>query len=44
MGWAREDALKIFSQDPSLAEDVHRPLAIELRDRFGAYFEEVLHA
>ena len=44
MGWARKDALEIFSQDPRLAEDVHRPLAIELRDRFGAYFEEVLHA
>jgi ATP-dependent DNA helicase RecG len=38
---AHEDARRIADEDPELARDDHRPLAIEVRDRFGAYYEEV---
>ena len=41
---AHEDALGIVEADPGLLEPRHRPLALELRDRFGAYFEEVERA
>ena len=42
--WAREDAEGLFERDPSLSEDDLRPLAMEMVDRFGAYFEEVEHS
>lgn len=42
--WAREDALALLSVDPSLSEDDHRPLALEVRDRFPSYFEEMERA
>ncbi|MBR1828296.1 MAG: ATP-dependent DNA helicase RecG, partial [Atopobiaceae bacterium] len=39
--WAHEDAQQIAAADPTLGEAAHRPLALEVRDRFGIYFEEV---
>lgn len=39
--WAHEDARAIAEGDPSLSDVAHRPLALEVRDRFGIYFEEV---
>jgi ATP-dependent DNA helicase RecG len=42
--WAHKDALRIASTDPELSLAEHQPLAFEVRDRFGAYFEEVEHA
>lgn len=39
--WAHEDAVAIASDDPDLSQPVHRPLALECVDRFGAYFAEV---
>ena len=39
--WAHEDAQAIAALDPSLGDVSHRPLALEVRDRFGIYFEEV---
>ena len=42
--WAHEDAMAIADADPSLASPENRALAIEVRDRFGAYFEEVERA
>lgn len=39
--WAHEDARLIADEDPALASDGYRALAVEVRDRFGAYFEEV---
>ena len=41
IGWAHEDALALMQADPKLQLPEHAPLAIELRDRFGVYFEEV---
>ena len=38
---AHEDAQEIFAKDPSLASPALRPMALEARDRFGAYFEEL---
>ena len=38
---AHEDAQEIFAKDPSLASPGFRPMALEARDRFGAYFEEL---
>jgi len=38
---AHEDALAIVAADPGLASPEHAPLAIEVRDRFGGYFEEL---
>ena len=39
--WAHEDAREIADADPRLVSPPHRPLAFEVRDRFGAYFEEL---
>ena len=39
--WAHIDALSLADRDPALAAPAHRTLALEMRDRFGAYFEEV---
>ena len=39
--WAHADALALAGTDPLLAQPSHRTLALEVRDRFGAYFEEV---
>ena len=39
--WAHADALSISKVDPDLSSALYRPLAFEVRDRFGAYFEEV---
>lgn len=39
--WAHLDALALADHDPALAQADHRALALEMRDRFGAYFEEV---
>lgn len=41
---AHEDARAIAAEDPSLESARYAPLAIECRDRFGAYFEEVERA
>lgn len=38
---AHEDALELARRDPELASAELRPLAREVQDRFGAYFEEV---
>lgn len=42
--YAHADALEITVDDPSLSRAGHRALALECRDRFGGYFEEVEHA
>lgn len=42
--WAHADALELAEADPELALPAHAPLALEVRDRFGAYFEEVERA
>lgn len=42
--WAHEDAMAIADADPSLARPEDHALAVEVRDRFGAYFEEVERA
>ena len=39
--WAYEDAREIADADPRLVSPLHRALALEVRDRFGAYFEEL---
>ena len=39
--WAHEDAREIADADPRLVSPLHRVLALEVRDRFGAYFEEL---
>ena len=39
--WAHVDARALADEDEELASDALRPLAFEVRDRFGAYFEEV---
>lgn len=41
---AHEDALALVAEDPGLEADAHAGLALEARDRFGAYFEEVERA
>ena len=41
ISWAHDDARVIVNADPRLEYPVHRALAIEVADRFGAYFEEV---
>jgi ATP-dependent DNA helicase RecG len=38
--WAHTDAERIFEHDDKLLSPVLRPLAHEVRDRFGIYFEE----
>lgn len=42
--WAHADARELVDADPRLAAPVHRALALEVRDRFGAYFEELERA
>ena len=42
--WAHADAREIADADPRLASPAHRALALEVRDRFGAYFEELERA
>ena len=39
--WAHVDARAMADADEELASEALRPLAHEVRDRFGAYFEEV---
>ena len=41
---AHEDARAIVSADESLSDPVHAPLALEIRDRFGAWFDELERA
>ena len=41
---AHNDARDIASDDPDLSSDIYVPLALECRDRFGAYFEEMERA
>ena len=41
---AHADAREIAEDDPRLASPGHRVLALEVRDRFGAYFEELERA
>ena len=41
VAWAHDDARAIADTDPKLEMAAHRALAIEVADRFGAYFEEV---
>ena len=41
IAWAHEDAAAIVEHDPTLREDEHVALSLEVQDRFGAYFEEV---
>ena len=38
--WAHADAEQIFERDAALVSPALRPLAHEVRDRFGIYFEE----
>jgi ATP-dependent DNA helicase RecG len=38
---AHEDALALAVADPTLTDPLHVPLAHEVQERFGAYFEEV---
>ena len=38
---AHADARRLADADPELADARHVPLALEVRSRFGAYFEEV---
>lgn len=42
--WAHSDAQEIAAVDPTLSLPQNRTLAQEVRDRFGAYFEEVERA
>ena len=42
--WAHEDARALAAEDPRLAAPAHRAMALEVRDRFGAYFEELERA
>lgn len=41
---AHADARALADDDPRLSAPAHRALAIEVRDRFGAYFEELEQA
>ena len=41
---AHADALAITDDDPRLAHPEHATMAIEVRDRFGAYFDELERA
>lgn len=41
---AHEDARELARTDPALEMDEHRPLALEVADRFGAYFAELERA
>ena len=41
---AHDDARQIATDDPRLSAPAHRAMAIEVRDRFGAYFEELERA
>lgn len=41
--YAHADAQAMAQADPALEASDHRALALECRDRFGAYFEEVEH-
>ena len=41
---AHADARAIADEDPRLLEPAHRAMALEARDRFGAYFEEIERA
>ena len=42
--FAHNDARSMVESDPDLSDEMHVPLAIECRERFGAYFEEVERA
>lgn len=42
--WAHADAREIADADPRLVAPAHRAMAIEVRDRFGGYFEELERA
>lgn len=41
---AHEDARELAAVDPALEDPVNQALALEVRDRFGAYFDEVERA
>ena len=41
---AHADAREIAADDPRLLLPAHRTMAAEVRDRFGAYFEELERA
>lgn len=38
--WAHDDMAALIASDPSLSAPHHRPLALEVHDRFNAYFKE----
>ena len=42
--WAHEDARALAEADPALTRAQDRPLALEARDRFRGYFEELERA
>lgn len=42
--WAHEDARAIAAADPALASAAHRLLALEVRERYDVYFEELERA
>ncbi len=42
--WAHDDARAITAGDPGLARPEHITCALEVRDRFGAYFDELERA
>lgn len=39
--WAHDDARALAESDPTLGRPEHVPLALEVRERFGGYFEEL---
>ncbi|MBP3894769.1 MAG: ATP-dependent DNA helicase RecG [Atopobiaceae bacterium] len=41
---AHEDARELENDDPTLSQPVNRALALEVRDRYSAYFDEIEHA
>ena len=41
---AHADARELAAEDGRLRMLEHRPMALEVRDRFGAYFEELERA
>ena len=41
---AHADAREISAQDPRLSENDHVPLALEVKERFGGYFDELERA
>ena len=41
---AHEDARELEEEDPTLSQPTHLALALEVRDRYSAYFDEIERA